>query len=112
MLGFVPQPNLRLSTIYHDMIPRGETQQIDKASFRSTTNLVNKDCELNNLNNITRLLARLLRCVEAHIRKVCDRQRALNTNQNPSQSLFNLFRPQSLAPMHPAWLRCESSEYA
>jgi hypothetical protein len=47
------------------------------------------------LNNITRLLARLPRCVEAHIRKVCDHQRALNTTQNPSQSLFNLFRPQS-----------------
>jgi hypothetical protein len=54
-----------------------------------------KDRELNNLNNITRLLARLLRCAKAHIRKVCDLQRALNTNQNPSQSLFNLFRPRS-----------------
>jgi hypothetical protein len=29
-----------------------------------------KDRKLNNLNNITRLLARLLRCVKAHIRKV------------------------------------------
>ena len=54
-----------------------------------------KDCELNNLNNITCLLVRLLRCVKAHIRKVCNLQRALNTNQYPSQYLFNLFRPQS-----------------
>jgi hypothetical protein len=36
------------------------------------------------LNKIARLLARLLRCVKAHIHKVCKLQRALNTNQNPS----------------------------
>ena len=56
---------------------------------------VTKDRERNNLNNITCLLARLLRCAKAHIRKVCNLQRALNTSQNPSQSLFNLFCPQS-----------------
>jgi|GEM_PF-3548212 len=60
-----------------------------------------QDRELNNLNNITCLLACLLRCVKAHIRKVCDLQRALNTNQYPSQSLSNLFRPRSLATFNP-----------
>ena len=37
MLGFVPQPNLPQSSAYHDLIAKGETQQIGKKSFRATT---------------------------------------------------------------------------
>ncbi|CAB1074288.1 hypothetical protein D1AOALGA4SA_2107 [Olavius algarvensis Delta 1 endosymbiont] len=37
MLGFVPQPNLQEVNIYRVLISRGETRQIDSASFRSTT---------------------------------------------------------------------------
>ena len=66
---------------------------------------VTKDRELNNLNNITRLLACLLRCAKAYIRKVCNHQRALNTNQNPSQFLFKLFRPRSKDTKENLWLK-------
>jgi hypothetical protein len=38
MLGFVPQPNLRKCRNSDEMVPMGETQQMNPASFRSTTN--------------------------------------------------------------------------